>query len=393
MKQLLFEEACETLLQSLQEFFVLLAKRYNSTITEEPLMMTVTRLPNEKCSDRGKGHWINQDDSIRRLIIATSHWALSIRGRAGLVESFVVPATELMNLSASELPSRAKLTLKPLPNIVGAWSLNGATVTGDEMNALMRGLFKDVIGRSRSDYDHSSDAMRLIASGYSFAGAIQSLVAEKHALVQKIVDQQESIQKSLSRDIHDAVLGNVMLLKSSLSGAKGTPEEELLSLLDEIAVGLRNICQELSPRDLEDCGLQPMLEELSRTFAMRVGLQITFRCTNGIPVMPTEVALHIYRIAQECFNNIAKHAKASSANLSIEVNEHVFTMIISDNGIGFDPTDAGQRTAGNGIGAGIIRERAELISCVYPARVWFESKPGKGAKTTLEIITAKDASS
>jgi signal transduction histidine kinase len=136
-----------------------------------------------------------------------------------------------------------------------------------------------------------------------------------------------------------------------------------------------------------------MLEELSRTFAMRVGLQITFRCTNGIPVMPTEVALHIYRIAQECFNNIAKHAKASSANLSIEVNEHVFTMIISDNGIGFDPTDAGQRTAGNGIGAGIIRERAELISCVYPARVWFESKPGKGAKTTLEIITAKDASS
>lgn len=386
----MFEEACETLLQSLQEFFALLAKRYNSTIHEDPLMMTVHRLPNEEIIEQNKGKRAHRY-VVRRLIVATYHWAMSIRGRAGLVECFIVPATELMNLAAGELPSRAKLTLKPVPKVVGTWTVNESIVTGDEMNALMRGLFKDVVGRSRSDYDHMPEPMRLLAGGYSFAGTVRSLVAEKHALVQKIVDQQEAIQKALSRDIHDAVLGNIMLLKRSFSGGNALPQEEILAMLEEIACGLRNICQELSPRDLDDCGLQPMLEELCGTFAARVGCRTTFDCPHSIPTFPTEVALHIYRIAQECFNNVAKHARASSATLTVDVNSGAFIMVVADDGVGFDQSQSAPRTANGGTGAGVIRERAELINCTLPARVWFESRPGKGTKTTLEImITSLD---
>lgn len=377
------DEPTETLLGSLQEFFSLLGKRYNSTVHEEPLKMTVQRIsmplpdgPDYPVPTGSKG----------RLVVATSQWALSLRGRGGLVECFILPATEIMNMPKSELPSRAKLTLRVHDGGSGAWTVNDVIVTGDEMNALMRGLFRDVISRTRHDFDDIPEPMRLIAGGQSFAGTVRSLVAEKHALVQKIVDQQEAIQNNLARDLHDVVLGNVMLLKRSASGGNTLSTTETIAILNEIATRLRDVCQELSPRDLVDCGLRPMIEELCRSLSARVGCETKFICPPTIPDFPEEVSLHIYRIAQECFNNITKHASASLVTLTIEETQGVFTMSISDNGIGYDAEKPPLRTRTGGSGAGIIRERTELISCVCPARVWFDSQPGKGARTSLEIM-------
>lgn len=372
------EEASEVLLSSLQEFFILLGKRYNSTVHDELLKMTTQRIA---VTD-------GAENAPKRLVVATSQWALSMRGRAGLVEAFILPATELMNLPNSELPSRAKLTLRVHDGGSGAWMVNDVIVTGDEMNALMRGLFKDVVGRTRHDFDDMPEPMRLIAGGQSFSGTVRSLVAEKHALVQKIVDQQEAIQNNLARDLHDVVLGNVMLLRRSVSGGKPLSTEESISVLDEIAKRLRDVCQELSPRDLNDCGLRPMIEELCSSLSTRVGCQTHFVCPPELPDFPQEVALHVYRIAQECFNNISKHASASEVTLSIELLQNVFTMTISDNGVGYDTEKPAGRTRGGGSGASIIRERAELIGCIYPSRVWFDSQQGKGAKLTLEILVS-----
>jgi signal transduction histidine kinase len=374
------EESSDVLLQSLQEFFTLLGKRYNSTVHDELLKMTVQRIT---VAD-------GVENAPKRLVVATSQWALSMRGRKGLVEAFILPATEIMNLPNSELPSRAKLRLKVHDGGSGAWMVNDVIVTGDEMNALMRGLFKDVVGRTRHDFDDMPEPMRLIAGGQSFAGTVRSLVAEKHALVQKIVDQQEAIQNNLARDLHDVVLGNVMLLRRSVSGGKLLSADESISVLDEIAKRLRDVCQELSPRDLKDCGLRPMIEELCSSLSTRVGCHTHFICPDELPDLPQEVSLHIYRIAQECFNNVGKHASASEVTLSIELNQNVFTMTIADNGVGYDTEKPQTRTRAGGSGASIIRERAELIGCIYPARVWFDSQQGKGAKLTLEIMVSHE---
>jgi len=374
------EESSDVLLQSLQEFFTLLGKRYNSTVHDELLKMTVQRLT---VAD-------GVENAPKRLVVATSQWALSMRGRTGLVEAFILPSTELMNLPNSELPSRAKLRLKVHDGGSGAWMVNDVIVTGDEMNALMRGLFKDVVGRTRHDFDDMPEPMRLIAGGQSFAGTVRSLVAEKHALVQKIVDQQEAIQNNLARDLHDVVLGNVMLLRRSVSGGNPLSTEETATVLDEIAKRLRDVCQELSPRDLKDCGLRPMIEELCSSLSTRVGCRTHFICPDDLPVFPHEVSLHIYRIAQECFNNITKHASASEVTLSIGLTQNVFTMTIADNGVGYDTEKPTGRTRAGGSGASIIRERAELIACINPARVWFDSQQGKGAKLTLEIMVSTE---
>lgn len=368
------DDASEILLQSLEEFFALLARRYNTTIGDELMEMTVRRIK----PDESKA-------SVNRLLVATSQWALSIRATARQVDCFILPATELLNLPEAELSSRNKLTLKGHDVEHGAWTLSEMIVTGDEMNALMRGLFKDVVSRTRSDIDGMPEPLRLIAGGYSFAGAIRSLVEEKHALVQKIVDQQESILSSVSRDLHDVVLGNIMLLKSSLSGGKPLPPEEMMSILGEMTRSLRDLCQDLSPRDLKDLGLKPLMEELCLTFSRRVGYPFNFDCPIELPDFPPEVALHIYRIAQESLNNVVKYAGATQVSISMKIEQEVLTMVIADNGNGFELSRPLTRPGEGGTGSGIIRERAELINCVYPARVFFDSRPDKGTRVTLEV--------
>ena len=369
------EQPFEALLLSLEEFFTLLVRRYNSTVEDELLHMSVQKT--------------THPNGDKRLIVATSQWAITVRGREESVDCFIIPATEIMTLPDSELPSRNKLTLKVHDRDLGAWTVSDVVVTGDEMNALMRGLFKDVVSRTRSDIDGMPEPLRLIAAGYSFAGVVRALVDEKHALVQKIVDQQEVILSSLAREIHDVVLGNVMLLKRSLSA--NNSNEELHDLVDEISVKLREICQDLYPRDLRDCGLRPLLSELCNSASKHLGCPCQFECPEELPTFPSEVELHIYRIAQECLNNVAKHADASMTNVTIGVDHNLFIMSISDDGKGVSLSESSQnrggRTTAGSSGTGIIRERTELTDRSFPAKVWFDSKPQKGTRVVLEINT------
>lgn len=372
-------ELAETMISSLEVLFESLSKEYNSSIAQEPLMVAVRRPA-------------SIDEAVQRLVVATSYWAMSVRGSNDVVEFFTLPATELTSLRNAELPSRCKLRLTIVDNgdAEATCTMDGLPLTAEELTTLLRSVFKDLNNRSKADFDQLPESVRLLSGAQSLTRSVRSLLGEKHALVQKIVDQQEAIQGQIARELHDAVLGNVMLLKRSLSGAKRMPESEMIEVLTEIATRLRELCQDLSPRDLKDCGLQPMLEELCSNMIKRTDLKCEFYCPVEIPSLPDEVALHIYRIAQECFNNIAKHACASSVNLSISVVKGRFTMVIKDDGKGFDAEIPTERPGKGGFGTSIIRERADLIECIYPTRIWIDSNQNKGTQITLEIMYAAE---
>lgn len=424
------EGATLRLIGSLEELFFALAKDFNSSIAHEPLMVSVRRSPS------GTGEL-----ESGRLLVATSFWALSIRATSDAVLFFIVPSTELLLLAESELPSRLKLRLVPDSASNDRWIMDGSVVSADELNMLARSLLKDVITRSQGDYDLMPESMRMVVGGLSLSRSVKSLMAEKNALIQKIVNQQEAILNGLAREIHDAVLGNVMLLKSSLSGSKAMSDDAMAQLLEEISAQLRNICHDLYPRDLKDCGLKLMLEELCLNFQARTGCACEFVCHVHLPEIADEAALHIYRIAQECLNNVAKHATASRVELEMSCAGGFLTMSISDNGRGIEKAlaqashsgaggdsggigsagagaggagaggagaGAGSRVTGTGAtgtgsavpapgetssggtGTSIMRERADLIDCLYPTRFWLESSPERGTKVTLQIMFETD---
>ncbi len=187
------EESSDILLQSLQEFFTLLGKHYNSTVHD--------RIAQDDGAANIGGRWCGKRTQAiggGNITVGAQH-AQAPRA----VDAFILPATELMKLPNSELPSRAKLSLRVQLTAAQAhgWSTTlSSQATKYQMHSC-RGLFKDVVGRTRHDFDDMPEPMRLIAGGQSFAGTVRSLVAEKHALVQKIVDQQEAIQNNLARDL------------------------------------------------------------------------------------------------------------------------------------------------------------------------------------------------
>ncbi|MBI4533416.1 MAG: sensor histidine kinase [Candidatus Melainabacteria bacterium] len=350
--------------------------------------------PAEQSSSKSGGHVVDLKHaaSYIRCRASTSLLSLSVRGKDGVVEFFIVPVNELVNLSNAESSSRLKLQLLlDQTSAEPMWTLDGFPVDTGELNVLVRNLFKDLILGSSKDTEFELDTLALSPdlSGERLRKAILQLVMEKQNLVQKIVTQQEEIQNNIARDLHDAVIADVMMLKRSLSGDKPLSDTQVVKVLDQIAQHLREICHDLSPRDLKDWGLQTVIEDLLQRVSERTSADCVLNCDSELPDIPNAVQLHIYRIVQECLNNIEKYAEATRVTVTIDVADNTFTLTIQDNGKGFNPTDMSQRRAKEGgSGMGSIRERAELIRCFYPARLFVESQQNEGSKVMLEIKLA-----
>lgn len=344
-----------------------LCDSYNRSTAHEPLMLGLKRS-------------LDPD----RLIVASSLWALSLRSSSDVVECYLIPCAEQNSLLDAELPSRRRLRLTIGANGI---SVDDTLVDDKEITTLFASLLNDVIVRSQREFESMPESVRLVFGGQSLTGSVRSLVAEKDVLVRKIVNQQEVILAQVARDLHDAVLGNMMVLERSFSGGRRLDDQEVVRILREAAGQLRDICHDLYPRDLKDCGLKPMLQELCRRLAARTMCQCTLNCAGGeIPDLPDEVLLHVYRIAQECCNNIAKHASADNVSMNLMVDSKNLELQIIDNGSGFDPAGHDTNPIGRGGGGtGIIRERAALIDSVLPCRLLVDSRSERGTKITLLI--------
>jgi len=309
---------------------------------------------------------------------------ISVRARRGVIELFNLPISCLHELMQNESPSKLKLRLEL--NQKSLWTMNDLPVEERELNTILRSLLKDLVVRSKGDFELVPEALRfpLTPDGQSLAGSVKDLVLEKNTLVQKVVTQQEVIQNRIAREIHDAVISNIGRLKRAISGDAKLSEAQMLKLLDETANRLREICHDLTPF-LTEWGLHVVLEDLMERLGEHTGANSKFICHGELPQFPDEVQLHIFRIAQECVNNIEKYAEASNVTLSITVEDRLFTMTVRDDGRGFDPAGQPAPAREGGRGTGIMKERAELISSYFPAQLFVDSKPNAGTRTTLQI--------
>jgi signal transduction histidine kinase len=99
---------------------------------------------------------------------------------------------------------------------------------------------------------------------------------------------------------------------------------------------------------------------------------------------PAEVKIACYRITQEAFNNIAKHAAADQVSLTLRQSLDQIDLAISDNGRGFDPAGV----AADHMGLAIMRERARSIG----AELNVQSAPGQGAQIHLAWTKGEEKS-
>lgn len=323
-----------------------------------------------------------------RFRLSTATWSLTARGQRGVIEFFLLPASELINMSENETASRLRATLQlNTQTSPSFWSVNGMPLDVHESRVLVRNLFKDLIFRTAGELKSSTQSLSpsVDMSGDKMTQILHDMAIEKQNLVQKIVIQQEEIQKRIARDLHDTVISDVMMLKRALSESS-FDKAKVTNTLDGINGKLREICHDLAPRDLIDWGLQPVIEDLLQRVAEETGADCSFSCDCQMPELPESVQLHIFRIIQESLNNTVKYAEATRIQVRIDRKDGELIFSVEDNGKGFSEEDTEARlNKEGGFGLGGMNERIDLIRCFYPARLSVESQPGAGTKSSLVL--------
>jgi signal transduction histidine kinase len=153
------------------------------------------------------------------------------------------------------------------------------------------------------------------------------------------------------------------------------------SSLRELVVGtlqdVRRLAVQLRPKALDDFGLVAAVERLVQTFSEATAIRVELEAQLGSERLPAEVETALYRIIQEALTNIVKHAEASSVSILLVRSSATATVVIEDDGQGFDPAELQEGRLGI-IG---MRERVEL----HEGRLTVESAPGSGATLVAEV--------
>ncbi|GAA3694200.1 histidine kinase [Nonomuraea antimicrobica] len=246
----------------------------------------------------------------------------------------------------------------------------------DALTALMQRV--DLLrGGDRLPDGGNSDLTHLIGT---FNAMLDRLEAERSASSAHALAAQEGERKRIARELHDEVgqsLTVVLLgLKRVVDRAPADLREDLQGVQETVRASLdevRQVARRLRPGVLEDLGLHSALSALAGDLSQMSGIPVTRSVRPDLPRLGADVELVLYRIAQESLTNIARHAAATRAELSLTVEDGRLVLRIADDGRG------GARQDGAGIRG--MRERALLVG----ARLTVDSPPGEGTRVTLVI--------
>lgn len=210
--------------------------------------------------------------------------------------------------------------------------------------------------------------------------------------VTRITEAQEAERKRISRELHDSTaqllagisrrLDSLLTRKGSLLPAISQELAKLHRLTDEALDGVRRFSQDLRPSILDDLGLGPSLEWLLADLEKSDKISTEFRVC-GKPRRPSpETEVVIFRIVQETLSNVKKHARAGSVSLDVDFGDDALTILINDDGGGFDMPERPSNLVMSGkLGIVGMRERARLIG----ATLIVQSEVGAGTSVTLRI--------
>lgn len=217
----------------------------------------------------------------------------------------------------------------------------------------------------------------------------RSLAQIRAELLQRLVTLQEDERRRIARDLHDQLGQQLTALRLKLMALRNDPElgpeqaaraERLQEIATQIDSSVTFIAGQLRPSALDDLGLQEALKMYALEWSQRFDIPLDYHSNVFAKQRLTpEVETHLYRIAQEALNNIVKHANATEVAVVLEKSETGVTLVIEDNGDGFDPKTKQTLEAGHGFGLIGMTERSNLIG----AHLEIESRAGHG--TTIYV--------
>lgn len=207
---------------------------------------------------------------------------------------------------------------------------------------------------------------------------------------------QEKERKRVAAEIHDGIGQMLTSLRVQVEFLEEkTPNNKkeitlLYQLIHATVNETRRICFELQPNVLEDFGLKAAILDLVKNIKKSTGYNVVYEDHYDIQEKNPERDIAIYRILQETINNAVKHSKASLINVFVESDAEFITLIIKDDGVGFNYDSKNIfETKNNTHGLRNIKERAELLN----ANLVVNSSAKQGTEVKLEIPIDKTSDS
>ncbi len=185
----------------------------------------------------------------------------------------------------------------------------------------------------------------------------------------QIIRSQEEERRRVARDIHDGpaqAIANIVFRAEVCERLIDTDSErakaELKALREHIRntlAEIRKIIFDLRPMALDDLGLVPTIRGVLDVFREQYSLFTEIAVTGKEKRLESYVEIGMFRVVQEALNNVVKHAQASTIRVRVEFAAGGVTVVVEDDGKGFDPADEALPVGHYGIMG--MRERMQLL--------------------------------
>lgn len=217
-----------------------------------------------------------------------------------------------------------------------------------------------------------------------------AIIKEQHQAAKAVILGQEQERSQLSQHLHDGVGQTLSGLKMNLQALDERIEtkeeanifENSMTLLNDAIDEIRNISHRIQPNNIVRLGLKNALQLLTekiKSDKMRMYLDVD----NGIDKIESDIQLIIYRILQESINNVIKHSKARTVQISLHIKANRLYVAVADDGVGFDTSEPQLQS---GIGLNNIYTRIRFLQ----GNIVIRSQYNEGTRLSFDIplITA-----
>jgi PAS domain S-box-containing protein len=294
-------------------------------------------------------------------------------------QAFAEDVSELMDLKRSVIASGQGIHREIRVKHKGDWQTYVVTIEplrdADDCIVGLTGAAMDVTEQRRMEARQIENAAQL----------------EVH---RRLIEQREMERQNIARNLHDGPIQSLIGLSYSLKFISALVyDQEMLQNMHEVEEGmqalineLRSVCNELRPPVLSSFGLRIAIQAYAEEFrAKNRGLQIHLDIRNDGKKIADGLSLSLYRVYQECLNNIVRHASATDVHIRMGIEADQIMLEIADNGTGFQmPADWTELIHQGHFGLVGMKERVGAVG----GELQVMTMPGEGTRVNVVVPCA-----
>ena len=248
-------------------------------------------------------------------------------------------------------------------------------------------FYNDEFGRLATAFNQMAEAL------HKYREEVRAKEKARISLIERTVQVLEDERKSISRELHDHLGQSLLAILLQIQSAcddgmiSNSVCHNVEKAIRQSIAEVRELAWGMRPSILDDYGLDSALARHIQDVSKHSGLNIDYHFSSspGLDRLPGRIEVSLFRITQEAITNIQKHAKASHASVVVLRQRHEITLLVEDDGRGFDASILSEK-GDKCLGLLGMRERVALLG----GSVVIESVPGEGTTIRAKIPIEED---